>query len=766
MRNRPLNDVQILARPEKPSLDHAPHLRLFVLFLAMALLLSGIAVRVSALKLLSADEFAGRWDQPVVSYEPIVSRDGRILTTDGRVLAYDAPQFNLAIHYRWFEEPVDSDWLTRQARTRLGPRERSDSDAMDAARHEVLRRRDALYEAICEATGLSRDALASRCRQQQRRVERIYEHVLAVREQRIASAQGPATKRDEFSEGSWWEQHWSALKNELTTPPERIVRDPLIISEQETDHVVVEDVPLEVVAAVESVPSRFPGVRIRQSTRRVYPEGTFASHLIGVRTPLTGEEYRDRQKQYPEGDPLNLETGDRVGRSGIEQAYDAGLRGRRGLRRIVRDHRGDVLHEETVRDPVHGRDVVITIDSRLQARAESLLDHALSGSVEAESGSDSAVSGEEPPPQGGSIVAIEVHSGRVLAAAAAPRHDAGLLVDYDADEWRRVLADPRRPFFPRVTQMTIPPGSVFKTLTAIAMIESGLVDPEAHYHCRGYLEDPSRDRCYIYRHYGVGHGDMNLESALCQSCNVYFFDAAQRMGPAAIQEWAARFGLGRPTGAGVAGEKGGHLPDPHPSPDSEPWYPGTTRQFAIGQATLTVTPLQVARMMAAVANDGYLVQPHFFEERFPEDHKPTSASPIRLTNHAVDELHVPELSRIPGLSPETLLRVRAGLRQVVEHPRGTGKRVRLEQIPIAGKTGTAEIGGGRNDHAWFAGYAPADEPQVAFVVVLEEGGSGGRSAGPVARQFVEAMLEFGVLLPHSSANDSPEVASDGRRAGE
>jgi penicillin-binding protein 2 len=236
---------------------------------------------------------------------------------------------------------------------------------------------------------------------------------------------------------------------------------------------------------------------------------------------------------------------------------------------------------------------------------------------------------------------------------------------------------------------------------------------------------------------------MNLESALCQSCNVYFFQAARTIGPAAIHDWAARFGLGRSTGCGLPDERDGNLPAP--GADGQAWYPGTTLQFAIGQASLTVTPLQVARMMAAVANDGVLVTPHFVadsEGPLPHD----SASGIELASFESAAALWPA-QHIPGLSSETLWRIRAGLRRVVDDPHGTGKRVKLARIAIAGKTGTAEVGGGRPDHAWFAGYAPADDPRVAFVVVLENGGSGGQVAGPVARRFVEAMLETGTLRP-------------------
>jgi penicillin-binding protein 2 len=328
------------------------------------------------------------------------------------------------------------------------------------------------------------------------------------------------------------------------------------------------------------------------------------------------------------------------------------------------------------------------------------------------------------PPQGGCIVAIDVRNGRVLAAAAAPRFDANLIVDHDADAWDAAISDPRQPFFPRITQMTIPPGSVFKTLTAVAVIESGQIDPDATFHCQGYLDEPDRNRCLIYRHYGAGHGDVTLDDALCRSCNVYFFDAARRIGPRSIHDWAARFGLGRPTGVDIPGERGGQLPAPD-SPDA-PWYPGTTLQFAIGQASLTVTPLQVAQMMAAVANDGYLVTPTFVRTTTAAGE--SAEQDILLTAFETRTERRP----IAGLTPGTLQRVRAGLRLVVEDSHGTGKRVRHDQLAIAGKTGTAEVGGGKPDHAWFAGYAPADEPRVAFVVVLEHGGSGGHVAGPVA----------------------------------
>jgi penicillin-binding protein 2 len=287
--------------------------------------------------------------------------------------------------------------------------------------------------------------------------------------------------------------------------------------------------------------------------------------------------------------------------------------------------------------------------------------------------------------------------------------------------------------------MAIPPGSVFKALSAIALLESHVIDPDAPFGCQGFLRHPNHFRCYIYRHHGVGHGDTRLVDALTRSCNVYFYQAAERLGPKPFVHWARQFGFGRPTGIDLPGERGGNLPDPDPAHGQRrlPWYRGDTLGLAIGQARLTVTPLQIARMMAAIANGGELVTPHVV----------TTGGAARITGPEVDSADARTRMQTTGALRENLARVREGLSRVVSHPRGTGyKSVRMSQISIAGKTGTAEVQG-HGDHAWFAGYVPADRPRIAFAVVLQHAGTGGKVAGPVARQFVEGLLALGVLKP-------------------
>jgi penicillin-binding protein 2 len=345
-----------------------------------------------------------------------------------------------------------------------------------------------------------------------------------------------------------------------------------------------------------------------------------------------------------------------------------------------------------------------------------------------------------PLPPGGAIVAIDVRTGAILAAASAPRFDLKLFSGGGAEEWEKTTTDPRKPLFHRAAEMALPPGSVFKVASAVAFLESGRLDPEHVFHCQGFLDTPERYRCFTFRNFGVGHGDVTLVDALARSCNVYFFDTARRIGPAPLHDWATRFGFGQKTGVDLPVESAGNLPGLPASRQSKAKLraSGETLQLAIGQARLTATPLQIARFIAAIANGGRLVTPRLADA--------AGLATVNSADAVDNSSSMSDAPQIAGLSSRSLEWVRMGLRQVVAHPQGTGyKTVRLQGISIAGKTGTAEPGQGRPDHAWFAGYVPADRPRIAFVVVLEHAGSGGHAAGPVAREFVQALVALGVL---------------------
>ncbi len=739
--------------------DQNPGLRLAWMFVLLALPVAIIGARLAYLQIFLTDVYVDSFDVTSIEEEPIPARDGRILSADGRLLADDLERFNISVHYRWLEEPPNETWLKQQAMVRLARKDRRDPERIEAAKKEVLARRDALWRGLATWARLTPDQLSKQRSAVQQRVERIVEGMRKRREERLASPPEDIISRQAGSESTRWSRAWRAVVTALTTPPRRDADDPLIAREELDYHTVIENVTLAVRAEIESHPQRYPGVKIETSAQRIYPESSVAPHIIGKRLPLTAEEFAERKEQFDGRDPLDYQPGDRIGRTGIERSYDAQLHGLRGLKRIVRNRHGEIIASEVLRAPRPGQDIEVTLQMGLQQEMEALLDQVLAGNAnksQHENDEENPDSPEPPAliPDGASIVAIDIRTGEVIAAVSAPRFDLGHFARPDEESWRQINNDPRRPLFHRAIQMTLPPGSVFKTLTSVAVIESRVIDPDARVVCQGYLDPdhPNRHRCYIYSHYGIGHGDTTLSDALCRSCNVYFYEAAHTIGPEPIVAWADRFGFGHPTGVDLPGETGGHVP----SPDSRrtvagggtkksPWYPGDTLGLAIGQSRLTVTPIQVARMMAAVANGGYLVTPHV--ARLSVSSNRSSVEQAVMLN---DTARRPsqELRKIAGLSDITLERIREGLERVVSDPSGTGyKTVRMEAISIAGKTGTAEVGGGKPDHAWFAGYVPVDKPQIAFAVVLEHAGSGGKAAGPVARKFVEALLEQGLLQP-------------------
>nr|AUN35837.1 cell division protein FtsI [uncultured bacterium] len=730
------------------DVDSRPGWRLACLCVLMVLPLVAIAGRLVHLQVFLTDDYASQWEWTTETLESIPSSDGRILSADGTVLAEDKVHYAISMHYRWLEEPADPIWLSRKALALLDRKDRRNREKIEAAARQILAERETMWQRLAELSGINSAELTQRRREVQQRIEKIVASVERRQNERKAVLAVPVKSAPD-DDASWWQKSWHAVKTAVTTPPTRTTDDPVMIPEEQEYYPVIDDVRLEVKAEVESSPRRYPGLLVKMSTDRVYPERSLAAHVVGNRTPLDDDGWKKRQAQFPQGDPLDYQPGDRIGTSGIERTYDRRLHGLRGQRRIVKDRRGEVVKNEIVREERTGENVTVSVHVPLQRKLESLLDIA----VESRHHEPETPEGEEPQPAettepkvdkpasaGGSLVVIDVHSGDILAAVSAPRYDLNLLIHPEPEEWRRINEDPRRPFFPRVTRMTLPPGSVFKPLSAVALLESGRLDPDKAIECHGYFGDnPNRYRCY----HSLVHGPTNLADALCRSCNVYFFSAADTIGPQQLIGWAQRFGFGQPTGIDLPGEARGNLPaapsqETNGNRRNSASQIAETRGLAIGQGRLTVTPIQITRLMAAIANDGNLVTP-----RFVRDNNLTSAE-----TSAIDHVSSAKMHRVPGLDAHVLQHIREGLERVVADPHGTGyKTVRMPEIAIAGKTGTAETGGRRPDHAWFAGYVPADRPRYAFCVTLEFGGSGGKTAGPVAHDLVQILLEEGLLEP-------------------
>ena len=696
-----------------------------------------IALRLVWLQVVIPERFTDAWNKTTESFETQPAADGRILSSDGQVLAFDQPHYSVAVHYRWIEEPVNADWLKARARERVPRSERKDPAKIAAAQARILEERTELWRSLGQVTGHSPEQLTQRRQAIQRQVEALAQSVNARHRAKAASATQAAP------DASLLDRLW----HELSTAPDRSSSRPIVLREELATHSLFDHVSIEQVGIIESQPSCFPSVEIRTTTERVYPQGTIAPHILGLRSPADTAHITQRSARFPAGDPLALEVGDRYGQSGIERAYDSRLRGIRGLRRVVRNHSGEIVEQSVVRAPRNGSDVVLTIDAALQQQAEQQLDDVLAGTPSADS-TDATPDGSQDAviPSAGAIVVLDVRTGETLIAASSPRCDLSVMQHPSPEQWKRWTSDTHHPFLSRVTQATVPPGSIFKIVTAIAGLEQGVLAPDEPFHCQGYLNDPQHDRCFIYRQTGQGHGDVTLPLALSQSCNVYFCDLADRVGPRPIEEWARRLGFGSPTGIDVGGERPGNVPSRSSSSRTNRWYPGTTRQLAIGQADLTVTPLQVAQLMALVANGGQRITPRLTSPESQPARPPASDQGIQLASATSP---APPAERL--LSDRTLQVIRDGLELTVEHRLGTGRKAHIPGLLIAGKTGTAEVGSDKPDHAWFAGYVPADHPRYAFAVFLEHGGSGSKSAAPLARQVLMSLIEADLLSPHPEA---------------
>ena len=319
-----------------------------------------------------------------------------------------------------------------------------------------------------------------------------------------------------------------------------------------------------------------------------------------------------------------------------------------------------------------------------------------------------------PDSLAGSVVALDVRTGAVRALVSYPSFDPNAFVSFGAQADRvRLMRDPARPLLNRAIRGRYPPGSTLKMVAAAAALERGLTDTLSTFPpCYGSMSmGDVVFRCASRR----GHGELGLLEAMETSCNIYFYHLAQLLGIDAWHDYGRRLGLGSPTGIDLdPGEVSGQLPDRRFYADRQGWALGYLMNLVIGQGETLVTPLQVARYVAALANGGYLVTPHLHGRP-------------------------PPAQRIEGLSASTLGIVRRAMHRVVHGDRGTGRSARIEGLAIAGKSGTAQ-GPNRDDDAWFVAFAPYQRPEIAVVAVVEGGGGGGAVAAPVVRAVLEAWL--------------------------
>ena len=480
---------------------------------------------------------------------------------------------------------------------------------------------------------------------------------------------------------------------------------------------VMEDMSWEQFSAISVRAPELVGVTADMGEVRVYPHGGAFAHVIGYVAKVNRE---DISLTGPNADPILLHPGFRMGKQGVEKAFDLELRGRPGARKVEVDANGREVrhHDEGDITPEPGAEIQLTLDVDVQNRALEVF-------------------GEE---SGGAVV-MDCRTGDIICMTSAPSFDANRFVrGLTSAEYRGLAGFERKPMLDKCLSGLYPPGSTFKTMTALAILEAG-IDPEARVSCGGGMNFGGR---YFHCHKKGGHGSQNLHEAIKNSCDTYFYSMSVRVGPDRIAQAARAFGLGQIFDIGIPGQKRGIVPDRAwkkryfaKNVDQQPWWPGENLSYAIGQGYLQVNCLQLAVMTARLANGVKALNP-------------------RLVR-SVGGKELPKGSEAPDLPflREHIDRVRAGMGAVTEAG-GTAFRASqlgLGDILMAGKTGTAQVrnydkGGSRGkggvwhlrDHGLFVAYAPVDAPRYAMAVIVQHGMGGSTAAAPRAREIMRTTL--------------------------
>jgi penicillin-binding protein 2 len=455
-----------------------------------------------------------------------------------------------------------------------------------------------------------------------------------------------------------------------------------------------------------------PGVEVRDEPYRDYPYGKLAAHLVGYMNQLAPKELLELEE-------LGYDANEFIGRYGIEREWEHFLHGKKGIERFIANARGERVDDPDAEDliegpqfvaPVAGHDVVLTIDVELQKLAEQ--------AVRAQAAT--------------AIAVVEVDTGRILALVSTPSFDPNVMTGHlTRVEDDRMKADPRRPYVDKTLQQHYPPGSTYKFVVAGAALTDGLVSQHERMACNGSYQVGRR----TFRCLGT-HGVIDLLEAFQHSCNIYFWKLSERVGIDRMAEVARDFGFGAPTGLGINGDVPGRVPTKAFYGDRG-FQIGHTLNTATGQGDVELTVVQMVMAYAALANGGRLYVPQVVE-------KVQSAAGETVAEYQ------PVLRRRVNMPAATLDIMRQGMWRVVNVPTGTAHELGRSQIvDIAGKTGTAQVRSKRDTgpasrdwdplraHAWFAGWAPAFEPEIAVAVLIEHGGSGGKTAAPVAKEIFE-----------------------------
>lgn len=470
-----------------------------------------------------------------------------------------------------------------------------------------------------------------------------------------------------------------------------------------------------------------------------YKSGSLASHVLGYVGAINAEEYEARKDRYRNDDV--------IGKSGIQYVFEDYLKGTDGIRQVDMTVDGAVTSEYTAQEAIAGSDVILTIDANLQKVAEDALEKNIKDIAKGKYG-------EKTDSEAGAVVVMNVDSGEVLAMASYPDYNPGKYSEeYSEDSTGKYLN--------RAISSAYAPGSTFKMVVASAALTTGEISPTSLVNDNGIYPYGDRQACWYYRSYGRGHGYLNVTQALKYSCNYFFYDMGYRIGIDKIAEYAKKYGLGQKTGIELEGEATGSVASKEYAESlGQGWYISDTLSAAIGQSYNNFTPIQMARYVSMIANDGKSIDTTIVKSIIKPDG--TEISKDEINEYVKNKLGLGDTNlEDVKISKEDSQAIKKGMRGVTSEAGGTAAAYFSDlDIDIAGKTGSAQTGIDGEAHGWFVGFAPYDDPEIAVVVFVEKAGSGGYTSD-VAKKIIKEY--FGMNSEKVTEDKSAESSTQSVR---
>ena len=494
---------------------------------------------------------------------------------------------------------------------------------------------------------------------------------------------------------------------------------------------IAKDIPREAVAELSENSDEFPGISISVQPVREYKEGTLASHILGYASKINDTEYKENKDKYDQNDI--------IGKTGIEYIFEKYLRGQKGIKQIDMAVDGTITAESIAKEAIAGSDVILTLDSNLQ----KIVEQELKSNIEK---IKSGGFGKIYDAKGGSCVVMNVKTGEVLAMASYPDYNPQSFADgIGIAEWNSYRDNELHPLINRCIESPYEPGSIFKMVTAIAGLESGNVTLTERINDTGvYTKYKNfQPKCWYYTDYHVGHGPLNVIGAIQKSCNYFFYETADRMGIDVLSKYAKYFGLGVKTGIELPNEAMGTVASKEYAKSiGATWNPGDTINAAIGQGYNRFTSLQMAKYVSMIANGGNSIDVSIIKSIQRSDG--TQVSKEEIDSFVNERLGITsdDSNDDITINSQYLNAVKEGMNSVTSGEAGTAyARFKNFDIEVGGKTGSAEAGKDKNGrdivNAWFAAFAPYDNPEIAVVVMVENGGHGNYTAEAVRNIMAE-----------------------------